>query len=224
MQPNEIASLALVVVGLVLNITNQTKSIVPKLRLSTHGIWYIPLLVILVVLVGPMLTLLVFLIIYYNNRQLILVADEIYLITGIFAGSLLSTIRFWPYLFLLSYASNILLPNSSQQQNVIELQNSQGSDILVKIILACIFAPIVEEILFRKFLYPLLKKYIGIFWGAVSSSLLFSAIHYNVLSFALLFLFSMFLTYLYERHASLMKVILSHSIFNILMTILILLN
>jgi len=79
-----------------------------------------------------------------------------------------------------------------------KLQSGNYSNIGIIILTACIIAPITEELIFRGMIYPLLKKEIGVFWGCAISSIVFSVIHFNVLSFAVLFAFSCCLTYTYE--------------------------
>lgn len=132
------------------------------------------------------------------------------------------TIKVWPILFLIGFFSSILLEGFAAQESVRKLQNGNYSNIGIIILTACIIAPITEELIFRGMIYPLLKKEIGVFWGCVISSIVFSVIHYNVLSFAVLFAFSCCLTYLYEKYNTLLVPIISHSTFNGIMISLIL--
>jgi len=79
---------------------------------------------------------------------------------------------------------------------------------------AVVMAPLVEEILFRGILYPLLKHrgYPRLaFWG---TSFLFAAIHVHLASFIPLFLFGLILIWIYERTDTLLAPILTHSTFN----------
>ena len=79
---------------------------------------------------------------------------------------------------------------------------------------AIIFAPFVEEIVFRGILYPLLKHngYPRLaFWG---TSLLFAAIHIDLPTFIPLFVFGVILIWVYERTDTLLAPILTHATFN----------
>ena len=134
----------------------------------------------------------------------------------IFKG-LISTLKVWPLLVLFSILSQSLLPDYPQQDIIRKLKNDEGPNFYEIFLFAGLFFPIVEELIFRGLLYPMLKKHIGVFWGCVLSSLLFSYIHDNVLSFALLFLFSVYLTIVYERNNNLIIPIACHAFFNIFM-------
>ena len=135
----------------------------------------------------------------------------------------INTVKVWPILFIVGWLSSFLLEGYEAQDNVLKLQNGNYGNIGTIIITACIIAPITEELIFRGMMYPLLKKGMGVLWGCVISSLIFSFIHYNILSFSVLFVFSCCLTYIYERSNSIIVPVVSHSIFNGIMIILILL-
>ena len=143
---------------------------------------------------------------------------------SVFLKGSIHTIKVWPILFIIGWLSSLLLEGYEAQDNVIKLQNVNYGNIATIIITACIVAPITEELIFRGMMYPLLKKGMGVLWGCIISSLIFSFIHYNILSFSVLFVFSCCLTYIYERSNSIAVPIISHSIFNGIMVVLILLK
>jgi membrane protease YdiL (CAAX protease family) len=76
------------------------------------------------------------------------------------------------------------------------------------------FAPVAEEMLFRGILYPVIKQ-AGFprlaFWGV---SLLFAAIHTNLMNFLPLFLLAVLFTVLYERTNNLWAPIAAHALSN----------
>jgi membrane protease YdiL (CAAX protease family) len=76
------------------------------------------------------------------------------------------------------------------------------------------FAPVAEEMLFRGILYPAVKQ-AGFprlaFWGV---SLLFAAIHANLMTLVPLFLLAVFFTLLYDRTGNLLAPIAAHAVFN----------
>lgn len=81
-------------------------------------------------------------------------------------------------------------------------------------LLAIVFAPLVEEILFRGVLYPALKQrgYPQLaLWG---TSLLFALMHANLSTFVPLTFLALFLAFLYERTGNLLAPIMTHSLFN----------
>ena len=138
------------------------------------------------------------------------------ILVSIFKG-LISTLKVWPLLVLFSILSQSLLSDYPQQDIIRKLKEGEGPNFYEIFWFAGLFSPIVEELIFRGLLYPMLKKHIGVFWGCALSSLLFSYIHDNVLSFALLFLFSVYLTMVYERNNNLIVPIACHAFFNIFM-------
>ena len=81
--------------------------------------------------------------------------------------------------------------------------------------LAAIFlAPAVEETIFRGIMYPYLKQRVGIPMAVTVTSVLFAAIHLNVVIFIPLVFLGCVLTWLYERTDSLLAPIVTHGVFN----------
>ena len=77
-----------------------------------------------------------------------------------------------------------------------------------------LIAPISEEFVFRGFLYPWLRRHLGVVSAAVISSLLFAVVHFNVTSLLPLFVMGCILAGLYQRSGSLGAPILFHALFN----------
>jgi membrane protease YdiL (CAAX protease family) len=84
----------------------------------------------------------------------------------------------------------------------------------VLFLFAVVMAPIVEEILFRGILWPLLRDRGWHIWGALLAALAFAAIHFNLPALVPLWLLGIFWTWLYERTGDLMAPIVSHGVFN----------
>ncbi len=81
-------------------------------------------------------------------------------------------------------------------------------------ILTIALVPVAEEILFRGILYPWLKQK-GIPGVAlVGTSLLFAAMHLNLVTFIPLFALALVLTFLYEWTNNLLAPITAHALFN----------
>mgnify|MGYP001181572320 CR=1 FL=1 len=134
--------------------------------------------------------------------------------------SITKFIIFIPLLFLISFITQYVLPEYKQQEIVLNFKSIFLEDkrILIHVLL---IAPIVEEVIFRGYMYRILKSRIPIIFAMIISSTLFSLIHYNVLSYILLFVLSIFLTYIYERNGSIICPIIIHSLFNLMMSTLI---
>ncbi|MFM8471109.1 MAG: lysostaphin resistance A-like protein [Limisphaerales bacterium] len=101
------------------------------------------------------------------------------------------------------------------QQLVQTLQQTESSQQRIFFgLVAILFAPVVEEIIFRGVLYPAIKQrghpHLAL-WG---TSLLFALIHANMATFIPLAFLAMVLVFLYERTGNLLAPILTHSLFN----------
>lgn len=87
-------------------------------------------------------------------------------------------------------------------------------DRLIIIISACVVAPLAEEVIFRGYIYPVLKRFTEPIFAAIIVSLIFAIIHHNVAALAPLATLSILLIVSYELTASLWVPIAIHSLFN----------
>lgn len=131
-------------------------------------------------------------------------------------------IKFWPIIFMASLFSSHIFSEYAAQDVVTSLKKSSAVKQAGIIISALIFAPLVEEIIFRRFFYKALKYRFGILVSATFSSMIFAFIHFNVSSFFVLFLVGVFLCYSYEKYGTILAPILFHIVFNLVMILLIL--
>ncbi|HLD56036.1 MAG TPA: CPBP family intramembrane glutamic endopeptidase [Candidatus Omnitrophota bacterium] len=86
--------------------------------------------------------------------------------------------------------------------------------VLLSVLVACVFGPIVEEVFFRGFFYPALKKYWGAGWTTVLTAALFALVHENIFAFLPIFFLGVVLCHLYERRRDLAACISLHMIHN----------
>ena len=104
----------------------------------------------------------------------------------------------------------------SSKQSIVEFFS--GSRTLQERILIIIFAvaiaPIVEEFVFRFFIYGVLKRYIGCLLGVILSSLLFGAAHAHLPSLVPLFVLGSCFAIAYEWSGSILVSMTMHSLFN----------
>ena len=82
------------------------------------------------------------------------------------------------------------------------------------IVFAVAIAPIVEEFVFRFFIYGVLKSYAGCLLGVILSSLLFAAAHAHFPSFIPLFVLGSCFAIAYEWSGSILVSMTMHSLFN----------
>lgn len=106
-------------------------------------------------------------------------------------------------------------PDMTRQESVEAFQKS--TDPLAKgmlIIAAVIVAPIVEETVFRGFIYGVLKRYTDGFLAALCTSLLFAVVHLHIGSLIPLAVLALLLCAAYELTGSLVVPMMMHGIFN----------
>ena len=109
-----------------------------------------------------------------------------------------------------------LFGGGSSRQNIVEFFS--GSRTLQQRIMIIVFAiaiaPVIEEFLFRFFLYNVIKRYLGRLVGVMFSALLFAAAHAHFPSFVPLFVLGSCFAIAYEWSGSLLVAMTMHSLFN----------
>jgi membrane protease YdiL (CAAX protease family) len=101
------------------------------------------------------------------------------------------------------------------QDTVEILQTSKDPLVLgLMIFTAVVLAPVCEEIVFRGYFYPVLKKFSGMWPAAFISALVFGAAHANLTVLLPLFLLGCLLVWIYEKTGSLWATIAIHLCFN----------
>ena len=90
---------------------------------------------------------------------------------------------------------------------------------LLFLIIVGLVAPLLEEIIFRGFLFGTLRNSFGPRRSMVYSSLLFAALHQSPVAFLPVFFLAMVLAYLYEKTGSLWPSIILHMVNNTVATL-----
>jgi membrane protease YdiL (CAAX protease family) len=85
----------------------------------------------------------------------------------------------------------------------------------VLFLIAVLFAPIVEECVFRGFVFNALKRHLPVGVAAIFSALAFSAAHAEISEFLPLAIVGLFLAAVYTRTKSLTASMLTHGLFNL---------
>jgi membrane protease YdiL (CAAX protease family) len=85
---------------------------------------------------------------------------------------------------------------------------------LILILGTCIIAPLAEEVIFRGYLYPVVKRYTEPAFAAIITGIIFGAIHGNIWAVIPLSIFGILLAVLYELSGSIWSCILCHALFN----------
>lgn len=115
----------------------------------------------------------------------------------------------------------IEVTKSPEKQEIIELMSKEmpAASLIAFCFASVIIAPIAEEIAFRGFLYNVLRGRVGVLAAALSSSLIFAAVHMSLVQTLPLFAFALAECYVYERTQSIRFCIAMHMIFNGIATI-----
>jgi membrane protease YdiL (CAAX protease family) len=122
----------------------------------------------------------------------------------------------WGLQRLSEYVMDLADLNPQEQAAVQELQDPSltNTEKALLGVIAVVFAPIVEEALFRGILYPALKRLGRPRLALWVSSALFAAVHFNMVTFVPLLAFALVLVYLYETFQNLLAPIVAHALFN----------
>jgi len=101
-------------------------------------------------------------------------------------------------------------------QDTVKVLQKSGDPLVLGLmaLAATIAAPICEEIVFRGYFYPAMKKFAGVWPAAVASSLIFGLAHGNLTALLPLFVFGLLLVFVYEKTGSLWAPVAVHFCFN----------
>ena len=104
---------------------------------------------------------------------------------------------------------------AEQQAAVTLLKESKDVGLLLALaVSAVLIAPLTEEVIFRGYLYPVMKRYSNRWVAAVFTGVAFGVIHFNVFSLPTLAVMGVVLVVLYEKTGSLWVTIACHAAFN----------
>jgi membrane protease YdiL (CAAX protease family) len=122
----------------------------------------------------------------------------------------------YPLIALSEAVTQSLFGSGSSKQNVVELFSGSRTieQRIMIIVFAVAIAPVVEEFLFRFFLYGVLRRYFGRFLGITVNALIFAAAHTHFPSFVPLFVLGSCFTIAYEWSGSILVAMTMHSLFN----------
>ncbi len=122
----------------------------------------------------------------------------------------------YPLILLSDTITQRLFGGGSSKQNIVEFFSGSRTieQRMMIIVFAVAIAPVVEEFLFRFFIYGVLKRYFGRLLGVTFSALLFAAAHAHLPSFAPLFVLGSCFAIGYEWSGSILVAMTMHSLFN----------
>lgn len=101
-------------------------------------------------------------------------------------------------------------------QDTVKLLQESKDPVLLGLMAAAavIVAPLCEEIVFRGYFYPVMKRFSGAWPAAVCSAIVFAAAHGNLTAMLPLFIFGLALVFIYEKTGSIWAPMGVHFCFN----------
>ena len=117
----------------------------------------------------------------------------------------------------------IVYPYEAELQDfakILLMVDSYG-ELFLAVIMGVVLAPLGEEIFFRGFFYPALRRRFGAAWGIVITALFFSALHFDLYRLLPIAVGGIGLTYLYEKTRNIWTSIIAHGVWNGIMIALI---
>jgi membrane protease YdiL (CAAX protease family) len=103
----------------------------------------------------------------------------------------------------------------TQQDTVKLLKETGDTTVLVLMaVAAVVVAPICEEVVFRGFLYPVARRFAGMWPAVIFSAVVFAVAHSSLVALLPLAVFGVVLAVIYERTQSIWAPIAAHALFN----------
>ena len=133
--------------------------------------------------------------------------------------AILLLLAFYPIGICAAIVTQAILGPETKPQELIKLfseaaQHMNYRTLIYTAVTGLVIAPVFEELVFRGYIYAILKRYLGITAGVVLNAALFAAIHVNMAALPPLFLFAVCLTLAYEFTGSILVNICMHVLFN----------
>ncbi len=127
-----------------------------------------------------------------------------------------------PVIMIVTVIAYQILDGRVEQQELVtkfrEAAKTGKRDVIWQVtLMAALIAPVIEELLFRGYFYPVLKRIAGPLPAAITISLFFGAIHCNAAGFPVLTVLALALTLAYEWSGSILVPIFMHAWFNSIM-------
>lgn len=161
---------------------------------------------------------------FYPNQYKTKLNTQDYSLGAAIEEAVKQFLMFWPLIYMLSFAWGLFLLllkyfnliGEFAPQDIIGVLKSNENTIAIGLLVisAAIIAPIVEEIIFRGFLYRFLTSKLSILTAQVVSGIIFAMIHANLLTFMPLAFLGILLARSYEKSGNILVPICFHACFN----------
>lgn len=126
-----------------------------------------------------------------------------------------------PVLLMISHLLSFFFQGMGSTHAPRMLPEMEGpGDILMMILALAVLAPLVEELLFRGFLYRILRSRYSSLPSIIITSILFSAVHFSLAMVVPIFIMGVLMAWARERSGSMAPSLLLHSINNLVAVLL----
>lgn len=131
-------------------------------------------------------------------------------------GAFFILLAAYPTYLLIQLSIYLLFGKEADVQGVVKflMESKDWQDRAVLIIMAVVFAPLSEELIYRGYLHGVIRQYLGRWLSIIITSVMFALAHFHVPALLGLFLFGVLLALIYEKTRSLWAPIAVHSAFN----------
>ena len=110
---------------------------------------------------------------------------------------------------LLNLLTSVLIPFEDSAYEAVN-EALAAPNLAVQIVVVGIIGPICEEFIYRGLIYRRIRDYLGVYWGAVLSGVLFGISHGNLTQGVFTALFGIVLALIYEHYGSMKANIAAH--------------
>jgi hypothetical protein len=114
------------------------------------------------------------------------------------------------------YSYQVQIPGYGEQESHIPLFGESMSGLVIGGLIIILVAPLVEELVFRGYIYQILKKRFDVVWGSVFAALIFSLFHLEFQVILPIFILGLVMNWIFERTQSLWAPIAFHMVNNAL--------
>lgn len=126
---------------------------------------------------------------------------------------------------LMGYIINYFQPNLQPQPYEAMLRSVSGpGQFLAILLVGAVLAPLSEELFYRGMMYPVFRKHLGPFWGAIVAGAVFGLSHWDLWRTIPLAIGGALLCYVYEKSGSIWVSALTHGVWNGIMSIIVYLS
>jgi hypothetical protein len=145
------------------------------------------------------------------------VSSKEYLRYGLMGGGLLLI-----FIIALGVIINLIHPDIQPQlfEDMLREVSSPGG-LITLLIMGAVLAPISEELYYRGMIYPVFRGYVGPFWGAIISGIIFGLVHWDLWRAIPLAAGGVILCYIYEKSGSILVSALAHGVWNGVMALIV---